>query len=80
MGEILPRGSSVRGLIYYLFTEGRAGEKGLAAAHTDPRVVASWEGDGSGLQPPLCGGRRDFGALVAQLNEPVQALGFSWDD
>jgi hypothetical protein len=36
IGESLPRGSSVRGLIYYLFTEGRAGEKGLAAAHTDP--------------------------------------------
>jgi hypothetical protein len=48
--------------------------------HTDPRVIASWEGDGSGLQPPLCGGRRDFSALVARLNEPVQALGFSQEE
>jgi hypothetical protein len=80
IGEILPRGSSVRGLVYYLFAEGQVGEKGLAAAHTDPRVIASWEGDGSGLQPPLCDGRRDFSALVARLNEPVQALGFSKDE
>jgi hypothetical protein len=77
IGQILPRGSSVRGLLYYLFTEGRAGEKGLEAEHRDPRVIASWDGQPAGLQPPLCGGRRDFTDIVNRLNEPLGLLGFS---
>jgi hypothetical protein len=44
IGQVLPRGSSVRGLLYYLFTEGLAGEKGLESAHTQPRVIAGWDG------------------------------------
>jgi len=78
IGQVLPRGGSVRGLLYYLFTEGMAGEKGLAAAHVDARVIAGWDdtADLAGLQPPVCeGGRRDFRALVSRLTEPVLALG-----
>ena len=78
IGQILPRGTSVRGLMYYLFTEGLAGEKGLESAHSDPRVIASWDGMPQALQPSLCdGGRRDFTDLVSSLNEPIVALGFS---
>ena len=74
IGQVLPRGSSARGLLYYLFTEGQAGEKGLESAHTDPRVIASWDGAPQQLQPPVCGGRRDFTGLVSRLNEPLLAL------
>jgi hypothetical protein len=78
IGQVLARGTSVRGLLYYLFTEGQAGEKGLEAAHTDPRVVASWDGRPEAVEPPVCaGGNRDFGALVSRLNEPVALLGFT---
>ena len=77
IGQVLPRGRSVRGLLYYLFTEGLAGEKGLEAAHADPRVIAGWDPaeDLQRLQPPVCGGRRDFKVLASRLNEPVLALG-----
>lgn len=77
IGQILPRGSSVRGLLYYLFTEGQAGEKGLEAEHTDPRVIASWDGQPDRLQPPVCGGRRDFADVVSRLSEPLALLGMS---
>jgi hypothetical protein len=77
IGQILPRGSSVRGLLYYLFTEGLAGEKGLEATHTDPRVIASWDGQPDRLQPPVCGGRRDFTDVVSRLSEPLGLLGMS---
>lgn len=82
IGQVLPRGRSVRGLLYYLFTEGPAGQKGLDAAHADPRVIAGWDDttDLVGLQPPPCeGGRRDFRALVSRLIEPVLALGLEPD-
>jgi hypothetical protein len=74
IGQVLPRGSSVRGLLYYLFTEGQAGEKGLESAHTDPRVIASWDGAAQQLQPPVCGGKRDFAVLTSRLTEPLLAL------
>ncbi|CAB4896456.1 MAG: hypothetical protein F2825_00225 [Actinobacteria bacterium] len=74
IGQVLPRGSSVRGLLYYLFTEGQAGEKGLESAHSDPRVIASWDGAPQQLQPPVCGGKRDFAALTGRLTEPLLAL------
>jgi len=82
IGQVLPRGGLVRGLLYYLFTEGMAGEKGLEAAHVDARVIAGWDdtADLVGLQPPVCeGGRRDFRALVSRLTEPVLALGLDRD-
>ena len=76
IGQVLPRGGSVRGLLYYLFTEGQAGEKGLESAHSDARVIAGWDSKDAleVLQPPVCGGRRDFGALVTRLSEPVLGL------
>lgn len=78
IGQVLKRGRSVRGLLYYLFTEGQAGLKGLEAAHADARVIAGWDPADSltALQPPVCaGGRRDFAALASALNQPVVALG-----
>lgn len=79
IGQILPRGSSVRGLLYYLFTEGLTGEKGLESDHVNGRVIASWDPlhDLAGLQPPVGpGGSRDFKLLTGQLNAPIpRALG-----
>ena len=70
----------MRGLLYYLFTEGVAGEKGLESEHSDPRIIASWDGQPEVLQPPVCAGAgRDFTSLVARLNEPVVLLDFSKD-
>jgi len=82
IGQVLPRGGSVRGLLYYLFTEGLAGEKGLESAHTDARIIAGWDdtADLEGLQPPVCdGGQRDFRGLVSRLNEPVLAVDLDRD-
>ena len=78
IGQILPRGQSVRGLIYYLFAEGLAGEKGLESDHVDPRVIAGWDplDDLASLEPPVGpGGSRDYKMLASQLNAPVLALG-----
>jgi len=83
IGQVLKRGGSVRGLLYYLFTEGQAGERGLESAHTDARVIAGWDAaDGMAvLQPPVCaGGQRDFAALAGALNAPVAALGLEPDE
>jgi hypothetical protein len=81
IGQVLARGTSVRGLLYYLFTEGRAGEKGLEAAHSDARVIASWDGRPAAVEPPVCAtGRRDFSSLVSRLAEPLALLGFTKDE
>jgi hypothetical protein len=65
-------------LLYYLFTEGLAGEKGLESAHTDPRVIASWDGQPELYQPPLCSGKaRDFTELVSRLSEPFALKQFT---
>jgi hypothetical protein len=83
IGQVLKRGGSVRGLLYYLFTEGRAGEKGLESAHADARVIAGWDSADSlaSLQPPVCaGGNRDFKALASALNQPVVALGLDREE
>ena len=75
---MLPRGSGVRGLLYYLFTEGLAGEKGLESDHIDARIVACWDGHPQDLQPPVGPtGHRDFTELAGRLDEPVAALGYS---
>jgi hypothetical protein len=81
IGQILPRGSAVRGLLYYLFTEGLAGEKDLESDHLNPRVVASWDGRPQDLQPPVGPtGSRDFTELAGRLEEPVAALGYSREE
>jgi len=71
----------VRGLLWYLFTEGLAGEKGLESDHTDARVIASWDGRPDAVQPGLGpAGKRDFTELADRLNEPVAALGYSKEE
>ena len=78
IGQVLPRGVGVRGLLYYLFTEGLAGEKGLESDHVDARIIASWDGRPELLQPSVgVRGRRDFAELASRLEEPVAALGYS---
>jgi hypothetical protein len=78
IGQILPRGSALRGLLYYLFTEGLVGEKGLESDHLNPRVVACWDGHPQDLEPPVGPtGSRDFTELAGRLEEPVAALGYS---
>jgi hypothetical protein len=70
----------VRGLLYYVFTEGLAGEEGLESAHTQPRVIAGWDGADAlvALQPPVCAdGQRDFGALVSPA-PPNRSSPSSW--
>jgi len=81
IGQILPRGSGVRGLLYYLFTEGLAGEKGLESDHIDARIVACWDGHLQDLQPPVGPtGHRDFAELAGRLDEPVAALGYTREE
>jgi hypothetical protein len=78
IGQILPRGSAVKGLLYYLFTEGLAGEKGLESDHLNARVVACWDGHPQDLEPPVGPtGARDFTALASRLEEPVALLGYT---
>ncbi|MDP9431735.1 MAG: relaxase/mobilization nuclease domain-containing protein [Actinomycetota bacterium] len=72
IGSVLPRGRDVGGLLRYLFREGRTGEHGLAADHTDPRLIAAWDSDLSRLEPRrTAAGRRDVRALAAALHAPV---------
>ena len=74
IGSVLPRGRDVGGLLRYLFREGRAGEHGLAADHTAPRLIAAWDSDLPRLEPGLsAAGRRDVRALAAALAAPVRA-------
>ena len=81
IGQILPRGSGVRGLFSYLFTEGLAGDKGLESEHTDARIVACWDGHSQNLQPPVGPtGNRDFTQRAGRLEEPVAALGYSREE
>lgn len=41
IGKVCRRGSDVRRLLYYLFTEGLAGEKGLESEHRDAHLIAA---------------------------------------
>ncbi|MBP1782711.1 hypothetical protein J3R08_002561 [Micromonospora sp. HB375] len=64
------RGSRVGGLLRYLWGPGKAEE------HTNPHLVAAWDGAGplTDLEPKAtAGGRRDFRALTALLEQPVRA-------
>jgi len=64
----------------YLFREGLAGEHGLTAAHTEPRLIAAWDGV-DGLEPPrTAGGGRDLRLLAAALNAPLLAAGLPRED
>ena len=62
------RGRQVGGLLRYLFGPGRANE------HTDAHLVATWDGDVSGLEPGLSvTGQRDIRHLTRLLEQPLAA-------
>ena len=74
IGSVLPRGRDIGGLLRYLFREGRAGQHGLAADHTAPRLIAAWDSDLARLEPARTpGGRRDVRALAGLLHAPLTA-------
>ncbi len=80
IGKVCKRGSDVRRLLGYLFREGLAGEHGLTASHTEPRLIAAWDG-ADGLEPPgTAGGGRDLRLLAAALNAPLLAAGVPRED
>jgi hypothetical protein len=80
IGKVCKRGSDVRRLLGYLFREGLAGERGLTTPHTEPRLVAAWDG-ADGLEPPRAtGGGRDLRLLAAALNAPLLAAGLQRED
>jgi hypothetical protein len=73
ISKVCARGRRVQGLLYYLFTEGRAGEKQLSSDHTDARVIAGFDPPDT-LQPGHTpDGRRDFRHLVSMLTQPLFA-------
>lgn len=80
IGKVCKRGGDVRRLLGYLFREGLAGEHGLTAPHTAPRLIAAWDGT-DGLEPPrTAGGGRDLRGLAAALNAPLLAAGLDRKD
>ena len=80
IGKVCKRGSDVRRLLGYLFREGLAGEHGLTASHTAPRLIAAWDGT-DGLEPPrTAAGGRDLRLLAAALNAPLLAAGLPRED
>jgi hypothetical protein len=62
------KGSSVYGLVKYLYGEGRRNE------HTDAHMVASWDGWPERMEPQLdaTSGRHDVAPLVRLLEQPVR--------
>jgi hypothetical protein len=73
IGSVLPRGRDVGGLLRYLFREGRAGEHGLAADHTAPRLIGAWDSDLARLEPARTdSGRRDVRPLARTLEAPLR--------
>jgi hypothetical protein len=80
IGKVCRRGSDVRSLLGYLFREGLAGQRGLTAPHTSPRLIAAWDGV-DGLEPArTAGGGRDLTGLAAALNAPLLAAGLRRQD
>jgi hypothetical protein len=68
--KVHPKGSSVAGLLKYLWGPGKHEE------HTNPRLVAAWNGAGdlAKLQPPrLDSGRHALKQLIDLLEQPVRA-------
>lgn len=71
IGKVCRRGADVRRLLYYLFTEGLAGQHGLDSDHTDAHLIAGWD-DPRLLEPPLQqDGSRDLRRLAGLLNAPL---------
>lgn len=68
IGKVV-KGKRVAGLLHYLFGPGRANE------HTNPHLVASWDGALDHLEPGTKGdGRRDVTPLARLLNQPLDLL------
>ena len=69
------RGSRVGGLLRYLFGPGDANE------HTNPHLVASFDGSPSRLEPPLrANGKHDLRRVTNLLEEPLYlARARDWD-
>lgn len=66
IGRVLPRGENIRGVLQYLFGNGRHNE------HTNPRIVAGWR-DPADLEPPRrADGKRNFTPLATKLELPVR--------
>ena len=63
------RGAGTYGLVKYLFGMGRRNE------HADPRLVASWDGDPTGVTPTYDRGTGTFavGPLAGLLDQPLAA-------
>jgi hypothetical protein len=80
ISKVCARGRRVHGLLYYLFTEGQAGEKHLSSAHQQPRVIAGFD-DPDRLQPEQrANGRPDVRRLAGLLTQPLQVAGVGPDD
>ena len=79
IGKVCRRGTDTRRLLVYLFTEGRAGERGLDSEHRDVRVIAGW--DTLSLLEPVRGeeGRAQVSRLAGLLDAPVRAGGVGKD-
>ena len=71
IGKVCRRGADVRRLLFYLFTEGLAGQHGLDSDHSDAHLIAGWD-DPRLLEPPRqADGRRDLRRLAGLLNAPL---------
>jgi hypothetical protein len=46
IGKVCRRRADTRRLLVYLFTEGRAGERGLESEHREARVIAGYDTPG----------------------------------
>jgi len=75
IGKVCRRGGDTRRLLHYLFTEGRAGERGLSSEHTDAHVIGGYDSLEL-LKPARSGaGRSAVSRLAALLDAPVRAAG-----
>lgn len=79
IGKVCRRGTDTRRLLFYLFTDGQAGEHGLDSEHHDAHVIAGYEDPG--VLEPVQGpdGRADVSRLAGLLDAPVRAGGVGKD-
>ena len=69
IGRVLKRGKRVYGLLWYLYSPGKA------CAHSNPHLVSGWRHPAE-LEPPLReNGKRDFRRLTGLLEQPLAVLG-----
>ncbi|WP_329468694.1 relaxase/mobilization nuclease domain-containing protein [Streptomyces sp. NBC_01431] len=70
----ITRGTDTAGLVRYLFGPGRANE------HTDPRIVAAYEGFTAEGEPRFEGGSPQLAAVAADLDSPHALFGTTVKD